>query len=128
MTETEYIDGVRIPKCRPDQKKLYVQIAQSFDYLDRSEVATLVQNARKRDDESLQKLILHHLRYPLRIWKEFKLKFEEDSNRYFCQMITAGNFAMVQAAQKYDPSKGYKFSTYSEHWIRRAMETVLQNK
>ena len=43
------------------------------------------------------------------------------SVRYYDDLISAGNVGMVEAAHRYDPNKGVKFTTYAYYWIRKEM-------
>ena len=46
----------------------------------------------------------------------------------FGELIASGNMGLMQALQKFDPEKGFRFSTYAMFWIRAEIyETILQN-
>ncbi|KAI3468161.1 hypothetical protein Pfo_024824 [Paulownia fortunei] len=43
----------------------------------------------------------------------------------FEDLIQAGNFGVLQGAERFDQSRGYKFSTYVQYWIRKSMSTLV---
>ena len=67
------------------------------------------------DDEAVEILCRHNLDFVKKIAKDYTwaLDFED--------MVSAGNFGLVTAARKFDPSHGVKFVSYAVWWIEQAM-------
>jgi len=75
---------------------------------------------QKTHDEAKSKIIRANLRLVVKIANEFM-------NRGLSKhdLISEGNIGLMTAAEKFDPSKGAKFSTYSTWWIKQAMRRAI---
>jgi RNA polymerase primary sigma factor len=75
---------------------------------------------KKTHDEAKAKIIRANLRLVVKIANEFM-------NRGLSKhdLISEGNIGLMTAAEKFDPSKGAKFSTYSTWWIKQAMRRAI---
>ncbi len=89
--------------------------------IDRKEEASLWKRAQKGDKKAKTRLTQMHLRLVVPTAKRFLRRGME-----LMDLIEEGNLGLIHAVDKFDPSKGYRFSTYAIHWIeqyiRRAAE------
>ena len=104
--------------------QLYLQDARKYEYLtpDRErEYATQWRDAQDR--RALDQLVGSHLRLVVKMARGF-----QGYGLPLADLVAEGNVGLMQAAQKFDPDKGFRFVTYATWWIRAAMQKyVLHN-
>jgi RNA polymerase sigma factor (sigma-70 family) len=82
-----------------------------------------VQNALKRYSQLIEPFIVSNYGLVLSIARRHSGTVEQLEDNF-----SRGVIGLHLAAQKYDPTKGYRFSTYSTHWIRREIIRGIQNE
>lgn len=83
----------------------------------------VTKKAAEGDPEAREKLIRSNLRLVVSIAKEYV-----NRGLSFLDLIEEGNLGLIRAAEKFDPSTGYKFSTYATWWIKQAIRRALTDK
>jgi len=79
--------------------------------------------ANEHDNIAAEKLIGSHLRLVVSVAYDFK-----NYGLPVSDLIASGNMGLMQALQKFDPEKGFRFSTYAMFWIKAEIyETILNN-
>jgi RNA polymerase sigma-32 factor len=77
----------------------------------------------KRDRDALRELVGSHLRFAIKIARGFA-----GYGLPIADLIAEGNVGLMQAAEKFDPDRGFRFATYAMWWIRAAIqEYILHN-
>ncbi|CAO3433019.1 RNA polymerase factor sigma-32 [Azospirillum doebereinerae] len=107
-----------------DPLTLYLNDIRKYTHLELEEEQNLARRWRDgKDSKALDRLIGSHLRLAVKVAK--------DHRRYglpLSDLIAEGNIGLMRAARKFDPDRGYRFSTYAHWWIRAAIqEYVLHN-
>ncbi|MDA1190440.1 MAG: sigma-70 family RNA polymerase sigma factor [Candidatus Poribacteria bacterium] len=72
--------------------------------------------AREGDQEAFTRLVQSNLRLVVRIATRYA-----HPNVPLIDLVQEGNIGLIQAVERFDPDKGYRFSTYAVWWIRRAI-------
>src|SRR5579884_1740517 len=87
------------------------------------EEVALAARVQRGDARAKERLVEANMRLVINIAKNYHnclVPFED--------LVQEGAIGLMTAAERYDPSKGYRFSTYATHWIRQAISRAIDNK
>ncbi|MBI4203731.1 MAG: RNA polymerase sigma factor RpoS [Betaproteobacteria bacterium] len=79
--------------------------------------------ARTGDFSARQKMIEHNLRLVVNIAKRYV-----NRGVAFLDLIEEGNLGLIHALEKFEPERGFRFSTYATWWIRQNIERAIMNQ
>ncbi|MGP1415985.1 MAG: sigma-70 family RNA polymerase sigma factor [Treponema sp.] len=79
--------------------------------------------ATQGDKKAKQKLIDSNLRFVIKIAKKYR-----NSELSFSDLISEGNIGLMLAADKFDPSKGFRFISYAVWWIKQTILKAISEK
>lgn len=107
-----------------DSLTRYIQEIQKFPVLSASqEYEYATRWVRDKDMSAGEALVASHLRLVVSVAYDFK-----NYGVPVADLIASGNMGLMQALQKFDPEKGFRFSTYAMFWIKAEIyENILNN-
>lgn len=103
------------------QKRYFREIGR-YPLLTHAEEIDLARKLRKGDDEARRMLILCNLKLVITIAKSYMTY-----NVPFLDLIEEGNLGLIKAVSRYDPEKGFRFSTYASWWIKQSIVRAISN-
>ena len=106
-----------------DIVSLYLNDIRKHEILTKEEEQELLIKAKSGDEQAKQQLILSNLRLVVNIAKNYSNK-----GLGFIDLISEGNFGLIHAIDKFDYTKGYRFSTYAVWWIKQAVTKAIISK
>ena len=116
--EVEIIDDVDVLEgvSTEDPVRMYLKEIGNVPLLSTEEEIELAKRVEEGDEAAKKKLTEANLRLVVSIAKKYVGR-----GMPFLDLIQEGNMGLMKAVDKFDYSKGYKFSTYATWWIRQAI-------
>ena len=106
-----------------DSVRVYLKEMGKVDLLDKEEEVELAKRIEQGDQEARAKLTEANLRLVVSIAKKYI-----GQGMSFLDLIQEGNKGLMKAVEKFDYTKGYKFSTYATWWIRQSITRALADQ
>lgn len=106
-----------------DLTRLYLHEIGFRHLLSAEEEVDLARRAQQGEDEARQIMIESNLRLVIKIAKGYL-----NRGMAFLDLIEEGNLGLMHALDKFDPERGFRFSTYATWWIRQSIERALMNQ
>src|SRR5256886_2867940 len=106
-----------------DPVRMYLKEIGKVALLTPEQEVDLAQRMEKGDEEAKRRLIEANLRLVVSIAKKYV-----GGGMLFLDLIQEGNLGLIRAVEKFDYSKGYKFSTYATWWIRQAIPRAIADQ
>ena len=106
-----------------DPVKMYLKEIGRVPLLGKEEEIELADRIVKGDESAKEILISANLRLVVSIAKHYIGR-----GMLFLDLIQEGNLGLIKASEKFDPEKGFKFSTYATWWIRQAITRAIADQ
>jgi RNA polymerase primary sigma factor len=122
-SNTSTMRGLEPPSETPDLIPGYFAHIDKGKLLTHAEEIDLSKRAKAGDKGARQRLIEKNLRLVVSVAKKYRgqgLPFED--------LIQEGNIGLMKAVEKFDPDRGWRFSTYATWWVRQAVQRAVADK
>jgi len=117
----DYLRSIgRIPLLTPQEEVHLGMIVKEWMEAEQPSLAL-----QRRGRRALQRMVTANLRLVVTVALRYIRRLKHLSHEPM-DLVQAGNIGLLRAAEKYDPTRGYKFSTYGYWWIRQSINRYLQ--
>ncbi|MCF6282047.1 MAG: RNA polymerase sigma factor RpoS [Candidatus Polarisedimenticolaceae bacterium] len=106
-----------------DATRLYLNEIGISKLLTAEEEVTLSRLAQKGDQAARARMIESNLRLVVKIARRYM-----NRGLALLDLIEEGNLGLIRAVEKFDPERGFRFSTYATWWIRQTIERAIMNQ
>lgn len=106
-----------------DATRIYLKEIEYSKLLTPQEEVYYARLARKGDEVGRNKMIVCNLRLVVKIARRYM-----NRGLAFLDLIEEGNLGLIRAVEKFDPERGFRFSTYATWWIRQTIERAIMNQ
>lgn len=119
MKDMSFVDTLNVD----DPVKMFLKEIGKIRLLTYEEENILAEKMLQGDKEAKKQLIESNLRLVVSIAKKYIGR-----GMHFLDLIQEGNLGLIKAVDKFDQSKGFKFSTYATWWIRQAITRAIADQ
>lgn len=106
-----------------DSVRMYLREIGKIPLLESDEELELARRAAKGDKKAKDKMAESNMRLVVSIAKRYNGRGLD-----FLDLIQEGNTGLLRAVEKFDPERGFKFSTYATWWIRQAITRAIADQ
>ena len=125
VSETSVVEDLTLSKDIKinDPVRMYLKEIGRINLLTSDDEFEYAKRAVEGDEEAKRILAESNLRLVVSIAKRYVGR-----GMLFLDLIQEGNIGLMKAVEKFDPTKGYKFSTYATWWIRQAITRAIADQ
>ncbi len=112
-----------VTQSQMDATRLYLNEIGASELLTAEEEVYFARKAQKGHEPSRQRMIESNLRLVVKIARRYM-----NRGLALLDLIEEGNLGLMRAVEKFDPERGFRFSTYATWWIRQTIERAIMNQ
>jgi RNA polymerase nonessential primary-like sigma factor len=106
-----------------DATRLYLKEIGFSALLTAEEEVHFARRSQKGDEKARKRMIESNLRLVVKIARRYM-----NRGLTLLDLIEEGNLGLIRAVEKFDPERGFRFSTYATWWIRQTIERAIMNQ
>ncbi len=126
-TDTDDLEAVQqivsLNEGDRDATRLYLNEIGFSALLTAEEEVNLARRAQKGDQLARKRMIEANLRLVVKIARRYM-----NRGLALLDLIEEGNLGLIRAVEKFDPDRGFRFSTYATWWIKQTIDRALMNQ
>ena len=115
--------GARRQSTDLDATQMYLSEIGFSPLLSAEEEVHFARLARKGDEAGRKRMIESNLRLVVKISRRYL-----NRGLSLLDLVEEGNLGLIRAVEKFDPERGFRFSTYATWWIRQTIERAIMNQ
>jgi len=121
--KTTSFEAGEIPSSQVDATRLYLSEIGFSPLLSAEEEVYYSRLAQKGEESGRKRMIESNLRLVVKIARRYL-----NRGLPLLDLIEEGNLGLIRAVEKFDPERGFRFSTYATWWIRQTIERAIMNQ
>ena len=122
-TKSSRYSAGEYPDKELDATRLYLNEIGFSPLLSAEEEVYFARRSLRGDDAARKRMIESNLRLVVKIARRYM-----NRGLALLDLIEEGNLGLIRAVEKFDPERGFRFSTYATWWIRQTIERALMNQ
>ena len=113
----------KVPDSQMDATRLYLSEIGFSPLLSAEEEVHFSRMAQRGEEAGRKRMIESNLRLVVKIARRYL-----NRGLALLDLIEEGNLGLIRAVEKFDPERGFRFSTYATWWIRQTIERAIMNQ
>lgn len=122
-SSTESFSAGKLRGKDHDALHLYMQEIREYPLLTAEEEQAWARKVQQGDIDARNRLIESNLRLVVSIARRY-----QNQGVSFMDLIEEGNLGLMRAVEKFDPERGFRFSTYATWWIRQSVDRAVMSQ
>ncbi len=123
LEEVEVVATPLASEGEKDATQIYLKEIGNFSLLTAAEEVELSRRALRGDEKARHRMIESNLRLVVKIARRYI-----NRGLAMLDLIEEGNIGLIRAVEKFDPERGFRFSTYATWWIKQTIDRAIMNQ